>query len=334
MAAPARGIRGRRVLVTGACGFIGSHLVERLVREGARVTAFVRYTSRGDIGLLRFASAEVRDEIAVVAGDLRDADAVRGACRGQDLVFHLGALIAIPYSYVHPREVVETNVLGTLNVLEGARAHGVSRVVHTSTSEVYGTAERVPIGEDHPRAAQSPYAASKTGADQIARSYHRSFGTPVATLRPFNTYGPRQSDRAVIPTIIAQALASDRVRLGSLTPTRDLTFVSDTVEGFVRCASAPGAVGEEINLGTGTEITIGALAERIIALVGRPVRITREKARVRPAKSEVERLISDYGKAKRILGWKPAVPLDRGLRETIAFVEKHMDLYMPGRYRI
>ncbi len=334
MAAGAREFRGRRVLVTGACGFIGSHLVERLVREGARVTAFVRYTSRGDIGLLRFASAEVRDEIAIVAGDLRDADAVRGACRGQDLVFHLGALIAIPYSYVHPREVVETNVIGTLNVLEGARAHGVGRVIHTSTSEVYGTAERVPIGEDHPRAAQSPYAASKTGADQIARAYHRSFGTPVATLRPFNTYGPRQSDRAVIPTIIAQALASDRVRLGSLTPTRDLTFVSDTVEGFVRCARSPGAVGEEINLGTGTEITIGALAERIIALVGRPVRIAREKARVRPAGSEVERLISDHGKAKRILRWKPAVPLDRGLRETIAFVEKHMDLYMPGRYRI
>lgn len=334
MAARARTLRGKRVLVTGACGFIGSHLVERLVREGARVTAFIRYTSRGDIGLLRFAPAEVRDAIDVVAGDLRDADAVRGACRGQEVVLHLGALIAIPYSYVHPREVVETNVIGTLNVLEGARAAGAARVIHTSTSEVYGTAQRVPIDEDHPRAAQSPYAASKTGADQIARSYHRSFGTPVATLRPFNTYGPRQSDRAVIPTIIAQALTSDRVKLGSLTPTRDLTFVSDTVEGFLRCATAPGAVGEEINLGTGSEIAIGDLAERIITLVGRPVRITREKTRVRPAASEVERLISDYGKAKRVLGWKPAVSLDRGLRETIAFVEKHLDLYLPGRYRI
>ena len=334
MVVPVQRLRGRRVLVTGACGFIGSHLVERLVREGARVTAFVRYTSRGDIGLLRFAPAEVQNAIEIVAGDLRDADAVRAACRGQGVVFHLGALIAIPYSYVHPREVIETNVIGTLNVLEGARAHGVGRVVNTSTSEVYGTAQRVPIDEDHPRAAQSPYAASKTGADQIARSYHRAFGTPVVTLRPFNTYGPRQSDRAVIPTIIAQALTSGRVKLGSLAPTRDLTFVSDTVEGFLRCATASGVLGEEINLGTGTEIAIGALAERIIALVGRPVRIAREKARVRPPASEVERLISDYGKARRVLGWKPAVSLDRGLRETIAFVQKHMDLYRPGRYRI
>jgi dTDP-glucose 4,6-dehydratase len=327
-------LRGRKVLVTGACGFIGSHLVERLHREGARVTAFIRYTSRGDVGLLRFAPPEVRGGIDLVAGDLRDADAVREACRGQEIVFHLGALIAIPYSYVHPREVVETNILGTLNVLEGARAHQVRRVVNTSTSEVYGTAQRVPIDEDHPRAAQSPYAATKTGADQLARAYHRSFGTPVATLRPFNTYGPRQSDRAVIPTIIAQALAGEVVKLGSLKPTRDLTFVADTVEGFLRCATAPKAVGEEINLGTGSEIAIGDLAKRIITLVGRPVRIVHEKSRVRPAASEVERLISDHAKAKRLLGWKPAVGLDRGLRETIAFVEKNMDLYVPGRYRV
>lgn len=334
MADAARGLRGKRVLVTGACGFIGSHLVERLVREGARVRAFVRYTSRGDVGLLRFAPPEVRREIEIVAGDLRDPDAVRGACARQSIVFHLGALIAIPYSYVHPREVTETNVMGTLNVLEGARAHGVSRVVHTSTSEVYGTAQRVPIDENHPRAAQSPYAASKTGADQIARAYHRSFGTPVVTLRPFNTYGPRQSDRAVIPTIISQALGSDAVRLGSLAPTRDLTFVQDTVAGFVRCALAAKVVGEEINLGTGEEISIGDLAKKIIALTGRQVRIVKAKERVRPKKSEVERLISDYGKARRLMGWKPAVSLEKGLRETIAFVEKNMDLYMPGAYRI
>lgn len=333
MAGAARGLRGKSVLVTGACGFIGSHLVERLVREGARVTAFIRYTSRGDVGLLRFTPPEVRGEFEIVAGDLRDPDAVRAACARQTIVFHLGALIAIPYSYQHPREVTETNVLGTLNVLEGARAHDVGRVIHTSTSEVYGTAQRVPIDEDHPRAAQSPYAASKTGADQLARAYHRSFGTPVVTLRPFNTYGPRQSDRAVIPTIIAQALASDVVRLGSLTPTRDLTFVLDTVDGFIRCATAAKAVGEEINLGTGEEISIGDLAKKIIAAAGRPVRIVQDKGRVRPPKSEVERLISDHRKARRLLGWRPTVSLEKGLRETIAFVEKNMDLYMPGAYR-
>jgi dTDP-glucose 4,6-dehydratase len=334
MAASARNLRGKRVLVTGACGFIGSHLVERLVREGARVTAFIRYTSRGEIGLLGFAPPEVRSEIEIVAGDLRDADAVRGVCKRQEIIFHLAALIAIPYSYLHPREVVETNVVGTLNVLEAARACDVPRVVHTSTSEVYGTAQHVPIDEAHPRAAQSPYAASKTGADQVVRAYHRSFGTPAATLRPFNTYGPRQSDRAVVPTIITQALTSDVVRLGSLTHTRVLTFVLDTVDGFLRCATAGKAVGEEINLGTNEEISIGDLAGKIISLVGRPVRIVKDESRIRPKESEVERLMADYGKAKRILGWKPTVPLEKGLRETIAFVEKYIDHYMPGQYRV
>jgi NAD dependent epimerase/dehydratase len=334
MSKSVRSLRGQRVLVTGACGFIGSHLAERLVREGAEVTAFVRYTSRGDIGLLRFVASETRRNMAIVAGDLRDPDAVRKACRRQNVIFHLGALIAIPYSYIHPREVVETNVLGTLNVLEGAREHGAERIVHTSTSEVYGTAQKVPIDEVHPRAAQSPYAASKTGADQLARSYHRSFGTPVVTLRPFNTYGPRQSDRAVIPTIVAQALSSDVVKLGALTPTRDLTYVLDTVEGFIRSATASRVVGEEINLGTGAEISIRELAEKVIHLVGRPARIQVEKKRIRPASSEVERLVADYRKAKRLLGWQPQINLAQGLRDTVRFVEKHMDLYAPGRYRI
>ena len=319
--------------MTGAAGFIGSHLVERLVGLGARVRAFVRYDSRRDVGLLRFTS--VLRDIEVVAGDLRDPDAVRAAAADCATIFHLGALIAIPYSYVHPREVVETNVLGTLNVLEAVRAARCERLIHTSTSEVYGTALRVPIDEQHPLQGQSPYSASKIGADKLVESFARSFGTPALTVRPFNTFGPRQSARAVIPTIISQALAGKPVKLGSRHPTRDFTFVGDTVAGFVAAGEAPEtALREEINLGTGTEISIGDLATRIGRLLGRPIEVVTDEQRVRPAPSEVERLRADPSKAKRLLGWEARVPLDAGLERTIEWMRDHLDLYDGDLYQV
>ncbi len=325
---------GKKALVTGAAGFIGSHLVERLLQEGASVRAFVRYTSRQDIGLLAFLPPLLLKELEIVYGDLRDAEAVREAVQGIDVVFHLGALIAIPYSYLHPREVVETNILGTLNVLLAARDLGVSRVVHTSTSEVYGTAQYVPIDEKHPLQGQSPYSASKIAADRLAESFYRSFGLPVATLRPFNTYGPRQSARAVIPTIVTQVVAGQEVKLGALEPRRDFTFVSDTVEGFLRIASAPGVEGEEINLGTGQSIRIGDLAHKIMELVGRRLPIVCEEKRLRPQLSEVMHLQADSRKAQRLLGWQARVSLDEGLRRTVEWIQEHLTLYRPGEYEV
>lgn len=324
---------GRRVLVTGAGGFIGSHLVERLATLGARVCAFVRYTSRGDAGLLRFVPRDAMRQLEVVAGDLRDADALHRATQGCELIFHLGALVAIPYSYVHPREVVESNILGTLNVLEAARACDVGCVIHTSTSEVYGTARQVLIDEAHPLQAQSPYSATKIAADGLVQAYWRSFGLPVVTIRPFNTYGPRQSSRAVIPTIICQALTREEVRLGNLYPTRDLTFINDTVAAFVSAGAAyQNLLGEEINCGSGTEISIEDLANRVLKLVGRTLRIVVDAERVRPATSEVVRLLADSRKARERLGWTPKVALDEGLATTIRWVADHLDLYEPERY--
>jgi NAD dependent epimerase/dehydratase len=327
-------LKGKNVLVTGAGGFIPSHLVEELARAGAVVTAFVKYNSRSDWGLIEDLPGDLRSGITVVAGDLKDSDAVRKVCEGKDIVFHLGALIAIPYSYIHPRDHVETNVLGTLNVLTGAREGGVKRVVHTSTSEVYGTAQYTPIDEQHPLQAQSPYSASKIAADKIAESFHLSYELPVVTLRPFNTYGPRQSARAVIPTIISQALTRDKIQLGSLTPKRDLVYVKDTVRGFMLAAEKKAAIGQTINIGAGKEISIGDLADKIIELVGKKCKIITDKKRVRPKGSEVMQLIASAQKAKKILGWEPRISLDEGLKATIEYVGANLAKFKPDIYNI
>ena len=325
---------GKRVLVTGAGGFIGSHLCEALVKDGAQVRAFLRYTSRQDLGNLDLVSPDVREAIEVVRGDLRDQASVRRAVNGCQVIFHLGAVISVPYSFTSPGEFATSNVLGTLHVLEAAREAGVGRVVHTSTSEVYGTARYLPIDEGHPLQAQSPYAASKIGGDKLAESFYLSYGLPVVTLRPFNTYGPRQSARAIIPTVISQALAGASVRLGSLEPKRDLTFVTDTVEGFLRAAHEPEAVGELINLGTGQMWSVGELADRIGGLLGISLRIEQDEERIRPGRSEVMALQSDAGKAKRLLDWAPSVSLERGLSLTIEWIRHHTDLYPDGRYHV
>lgn len=324
---------GTRVLVTGAGGFIGSHLTERLVQLGAEVRALVHYNALGSHGWLDHSA--LRGSFQVIAGDICDRDLVRGAADGCGVIFHLAALIGIPYSYRAPQSYVRTNVEGTLNVLQAARELGAGRVVHTSTSEVYGTAQRTPIDESHPLQGQSPYSATKIAADKMAEAYHLSFDVPVVTVRPFNTFGPRQSARAVIPTIITQLQEGHTVRLGSLSPTRDLNYVSDTVEGFVRAASAPAAVGRTFNLGSGREISIGELARLIARLMETSVEIEEDTDRVRPAGSEVERLIADNRLATSVLGWQPGVTLEDGLLATIAWCGQHADRYRNrGVYRV
>lgn len=325
---------GKKVLVTGAGGFIASHLIERLIREGAQVRGFVRYNSRNDPGMLKWLDPKILSQMEIMQGDLRDPEAVRNAARGADTIFHLGALIAIPYSYVNPREVIDVNIMGTLNVLMAARDLGTRRVVHTSTSEVYGTAQYVPIDEKHPLQGQSPYSASKIGADRIAESFYRSFETPVVTLRPFNTFGPGQSMRAVIPTIIVQALTRDEVKLGSLEPSRDFTFVKDTADGFVKIAEAEGVLGEEVNLGNDNTIRIGDLAEKIFKIIGKTPGIVSDPQRVRPNKSEVMKLWASNEKAKRMIGWEPRISLDEGLKQTIEWISAHLDLYRPDQYAV
>ena len=322
----------KSVLVTGAGGFIGSHLTEHLVELGANVNAFARYNSRNDWGLLELLPKEKLDEIEVIMGDLKDADAIRHAAKGVDIIFHLGSLIAIPYSYIHPRETIETNILGALNVLTAAKESRIEKLVHTSTSEVYGTAQYVPIDENHPLQGQSPYSASKIGADKIAESFFRSFDLPVAIIRPFNTYGPRQSARAVIPTIITQALTKEKIFLGSLHPTRDYTYVKDVVKAFIKVAESPKSIGEVINVGSNFEISIGDLANKIFPLVGKNVEIISDSVRVRPQDSEVERLWCDNTKAKRLLGWEPKTSLDEGIRKTIEWISAHISLYKPEIY--
>jgi len=322
----------KKVVVTGAGGFIGSQLVEALVAAGAATTAVVRYNSGSLIGNLAFMDAETRKTMRVVSGNIEDSDFVYQTIKGHDIVFHLAALIAIPYSYEAPRSYVRTNVEGTLNVLEAARNFGVSRVVHTSTSEVYGTALKTPIDETHPLQGQSPYSASKIAADKLAESYYRSFATPVMTLRPFNTFGPRQSARAFIPTIISQALDCDELRLGALTPERDMTYVSDTVAGFMAAATVPGLEGMTINLGTGETYSVGWFAKRILNVMTIDKPIIQEEQRLRPTHSEVMKLVSDNTRARDIMGWSPKVSLDDGLRRTIEFVRKYRSFYQTDEY--
>jgi dTDP-glucose 4,6-dehydratase len=324
---------GRTVLVTGAGGFIGSHLTERLVREGHEVRVLVRYNGRDDRGQIDRLAPEIQEAIEVHRGDLKDPEAVRKAVEGRAWVFHLGALIAIPYSYQNPLDVVQTNVLGTTHVLDACRANrALERVVLTSTSEVYGTAQSVPIDEQHPLRGQSPYAATKIGADALGESYFRAFGLPVAILRPFNTFGPRQSARAIIPTIISQALTRPVVRLGSLAPRRDLTYVKDTVSGFVAIASCDAALGRAVNIGRGEDVSIGDLVERIGARLGKPIRVETDPARIRPEASEVGRLLAGTTLAESLWGWKPHYSLDQGLDETIAWVRDHLRLFRVDAY--
>ena len=324
---------GRAVLVTGAAGFIGSHLVERLVRRGDRVRALVRYNGRDDRGHLDHLSPDVLAEVEVHRGDLKDPDAVARAVEGREQVFHLGALIAIPYSYQNPYDVVQTNVNGTAHVLDACRrSKKLERVVLTSTSEVNGTAQYVPIDEKHPLRGQSPYAATKIASDALGESYFRSFGTPVSILRPFNTFGPRQSARAIIPTIISQALTRPVVKLGRLDPRRDLTYVKDTAEAFVAIASCEAAVGRVVNVGRGSDVSIGDLVEKIGAILGRKLDVETETERLRPPASEVERLLAGTAQAQNLWKWRPRYSLDEGLAETVAWVRENLDRFRPDVY--
>jgi len=322
-----------KVLVTGAGGFIGSHLSEALVREGEDVRAFVRYNSRDEEGLLEDLPNEVRSSIEIVSGDLKDPDGVRKAVRGCGKVFHLGALIAIPYSYVHPFDFIQTNVVGTAHVLNACLENpALERVIHTSTSEVYGTAQRVPIDEKHPLQAQSPYSASKIGADKLAESYYLSFGLPVSVIRPFNTFGPRQSLRAIIPTIISQAVKGERIRLGNLKPRRDFLFVRDTVRGFMELGKCDEAVGKVVNVGTGEDTSIEELVNKILNLMGKGAEIEVQDRRIRPDRSEVMQLLADTRLAQSLFQWAPRYTLDDGLRETMEWYRQNLSRFKVGSY--
>jgi len=317
---------GRPVLVTGGEGFIGSHLVDQLLQEGADVRALVHYTPSGRLGWLKGRA----DDVHVLAGDVRDSGRVSQAVRGREVVFHLAALIGIPYSYEAPESYVQTNVMGTYNVLAASREAGVQRVVHTSTSEVYGTARRVPIDESHPLQPQSPYSASKIGADMLALSFFHSFELPVAVVRPFNTYGPRQSTRAIIPTVLNQLYrGTGEVRVGATTPTRDFNFVEDTARGFLAVAACDRALGEVVNIGSGREISIADLLELLVQVSGRDAKIVTESSRLRPAGSEVQRLLCDNTRAREWTGWTPQVSLEEGLRRTGEWVSANIDQLKP-----
>ena len=328
-------LKGKKVLVTGSEGFIRSHLTERLVELGAKVTALVQYNSFNNWGWIDTFSDEIKDNIEIVTGDIREYDNVKRIIKGKDVVFHLAALIAIPYSYLSPMAYVRTNVEGTTNVLEACKEYGVEKIVHTSTSETYGTALYVPIDENHPLQGQSPYSASKIAADMMAESFYRSFELPVAIIRPFNTYGPRQSARAVIPTIITQILSgADKIKLGSLTPTRDFNYVKDIIEAFIKVAECEETVGQVVNAGSNYEISIGDLAKTIVKLIGKEVEIICDDQRVRPEKSEVNRLWADNSKIRELTGWQPKYTLEVGLKETIQWIENNMKYYKPEIYNV
>ena len=323
----------KTVLVTGGAGFIGSHLVERLVHDGHKVRAFVRYNGRDDRGQIDRLPTAIQREVEVHRGDLKDPEAVRKAVEGRQWVLHLGALIAIPYSYMNPLDVVQTNMVGTAHVLDACRSSSsLERVILTSTSEVYGTAQTVPITEAHPLRGQSPYAATKIGADALGESYHRAFGLPVAILRPFNTFGPRQSARAIIPTIISQALTRSKIQLGSLDPRRDLTYVKDTAAGFVAIASCDDAIGRVVNIGRGEDLTIGDLVIKIGHILGKTIEVEIDLERVRPLASEVGRLLAGTELAQQLWGWKSHYSLDEGLVETIEWVRENLSLFRVDQY--
>ena len=323
-----------KILVTGASGFIGSHLVETLVKKGHEVRVFVLYDTGPNLGYLKSMPEEIQQEIEVVTGDIRNNDDVKMAFEDRSIVFHLAALVGIPYSYYHPRSVIDTNLIGTLNVLMAGKDSEVKKIIHTSTSETYGTAKYVPIDEKHPLQGQSPYSASKIGADKLVESFYKTYDLPVTTIRPFNNYGPRQSTRAVIPTIITQALTQKEVKLGSLTPTRDFVFVTDTADAFFKMAESDRNLGEVINIGTGKEISIGNLAKKIIQITNSSAEIIYDKARARPKKSEVDRLVCDASKAEKMIGWTPTVSLDQGLRRTIDWMKKNLNIYNAEKYSI
>lgn len=327
-------LKSKRVLVTGAGGFIGSHLVEKLLRIGARVKAFVHYNSRNDWGLLEFLPKDNLKEIEVIAGDICDPFSVRKAIRGCEAIFHLAALIGIPYSYIAPQSYIAVNAQGTLNVLQASLDEGIEKVIHTSTSEVYGTAKYVPIDEKHPLNPQSPYAASKVAADELASSYYLSFNLPVATIRPFNTFGPRQSARAIIPTIISQALTDGNVNLGSMEPVRDLTYVKDMVHGFLAVACSDACVGTTTNIGTGQGIDINGLVKTISQIMDKELDLKLDPKRIRPEKSEVLELICDYSRAREITGWGPKYSLEEALRESIEWIQANLDRYKVDIYNI
>ena len=327
-------LKGKKVFVTGAGGFVGSHLVEALVKIGAKVRALVHYNSRNDWGMLEDIDKKVLKEVEVVNGDIRDGEGIRWMIKDQEVVFHLAALIGIPYSYVNPKDVIETNVLGSLNLLLAALDTNVEKFVHTSTSEVYGTAKYIPMDEKHPLNPQSPYAASKVSADQLALSFYHSYNLPVGLIRPFNIYGPRQSARAIMPNIIIQGLKGRKIKLGSFFPTRDLTYVEDAVKGFICFAQSDKTIGEIVHLGTNQQVSILELVDLIGQMLHKNLTAKSERRRVRPQKSEVERLVANISKAKRLLNWKPKISLEKGIEKTIKWMNENSWRYKKEIYNI